>query len=138
MSGERRAYVLVCDDILFALSGKAYLQGVYTNDITILGDELTLPQLAFYFTVETAKEKPFSNITLKVIPPGMPAAQVEIPVQSFPQAVNPERPKMILRAPVLLQQIVLRPGKIQTFVVTETEELDAGGIWVMSLPRSTP
>jgi hypothetical protein len=111
------------------------LQGVYTGDITIPGDGLSLPQLVFYFTVETAKKDPLKSVTLKVIPPGMPAAQFEIPIQSLPQIHNPDRPKMMLRAPLLIQQILLRPGKIETTVITEAGELDAGGIWVTSVPK---
>jgi hypothetical protein len=131
----RTASVLVCDEILFALNGKVFLQGVYASDITIPGDELTLGQLVFYFTVETPKKNPFKKVTLRVEPPNMPPAQFEIPIETIPQVSNPTRPKMMLRAPVLLQQIVLRPGKIETKVITESEELDAGGIWITSVPK---
>ncbi|MCP3475641.1 hypothetical protein NLM33_35805 [Bradyrhizobium sp. CCGUVB1N3] len=138
---ERRAYVVVCDDVLFGLTGKAFLQGVYTSDITLpSNDELIIPQLVFYFSAETPKKNPFKKMALRVTPPSMPPAVVEIPIETMPQANNPHRPKMLVRAPVLLQQVRLRPGKIETTVVTESEELDAGGIWITStanlaLPR---
>jgi hypothetical protein len=132
---SRTASVLVCDEILFALNGKAFLQGVYTGDITIPGSELALPQLVFYFSAETSKEQPFKKLTLKVVLPEMPPALFEIEIESTPQAINPDRPKMRLRAPLLIQQVILRPGKIETSVITEAEELDAGGIWIMSVPK---
>ena len=136
MKIPRTASVIVCDDILFGLTGKAYLHGVYTSDITIPGDELNLNQLVFYFTAETAKEKPFKKITLRVVPPGMPPAQFQMPsIEAIPQIANHARPKMIVRAPLLMQQLVLRPGKIETTVITESEELDAGGIWITSVPK---
>jgi hypothetical protein len=135
MNTERRASVIVCDDILFGLTGKVFLQGVYTSDITIPGSELSLPQLAFYFTAETPKGNPFKKMALRVVPPGMPPAHVEIPIETAQQTINPDRPKTIIRAPFLMQQILLKPGKVETSVITESEELDAGGIWIMSVPK---
>lgn len=131
----RTASVLVCDEILFAMTGKVFLQGVYTTDITIPGDELNVPQLVFYFSAETPKENPFKKLILKVLPPEGQPSQLEIPLATIPPALNLSRPKMILRAPLLLQQLVLRPGKIETKVITESEELDAGGIWITSVSK---
>jgi len=65
----------------------------------------------------------------------MPPSELEIPIATIPQVVNPDRPKIILRAPLLVQQPQLRPGKTQTIVVTESDELDAGGIWITSVPK---
>jgi hypothetical protein len=33
---------------------------------------------------------------------------------------------------------MLRPGKIETTVITESEELDAGGIWVTPVAPTLP
>jgi hypothetical protein len=129
---ERRASVIVCDDILFGMTGKVFLQGVYTTDIIISGTELTLPQLVFYFSIESSKENLFKKLILKIAPPTLPPLHQEIPIQNIQQLTNPDRPKMIVRAPMMFQQIVLRPGKIETLVITESEELDAGGIWITS------
>ncbi|PPQ17933.1 hypothetical protein CV770_18370 [Bradyrhizobium sp. AC87j1] len=129
---SRTASVIVCDDALFGLTGKAFLNGVYTTDIMIPGELLMVQQLVFYFTVETPKAKPFKSVTLRVSPPGSVPSQVEVPLASLQAAQNPNRPSMILRGPLLIQQLVLRPGKIEAKVITETEELDAGGIWVVS------
>jgi hypothetical protein len=136
MTTERRAYVLACDEVLFSITGKAYLNGVYTGDITIPGDELILGQLVFFFTAETRKENPFRKVILKTFLPDGTSSELEIPISTLPQPLNPNRPKMMLRAPLLVQQVVLRPGKIETKVITESEELDAGGIWVTSVAKS--
>jgi hypothetical protein len=120
--------------MLFGLTGKMYLNGVYATDITIPGDELSINQLVFYFTAETPKERPFRSITLKVTLPGNDPTLLPVPILS-PAVVNPDRPKMVLRAPLLAQQLILRPGKIETIVVTEKEELDAGGFWITSVPK---
>ena len=77
----RTASMIVCDDILFGLTGKAFLQGVYTGDITIHGNALAVPQLIFYFTVETSKEKPFKKMTLKVVPFGTAATEFNVPIE---------------------------------------------------------
>ncbi|OAF11769.1 hypothetical protein AYJ54_07875 [Bradyrhizobium centrolobii] len=137
MSIERRASVVVCDDVLVAMNGKVFLNGVYTSDIAVPAEGLTVGQLVFYFTAETPKDNPFQKITLKVTPPGAVPAVLDIPLENLPPLSNPERPKMFVRAPILLQQIQLRPGKIETTVLTEAgEELDAGGVWVSVLqPR---
>jgi len=128
----RTASVIVCDEILFSLTGKGFLQGVYTSDITIPSTELIVAQLVFFFSVETAKENPFKKIILKVTPPKTPATELEVPLATIPQIFNPNRPKMIVRVPMIIQQVVLRPGKIETKVITEGDELDAGGIWITS------
>jgi hypothetical protein len=133
MTTERRAFVIVCDEFLFSITNKTYLNGIYATDITIPGDELMLNQLVFYFTVETPKEKPLSTIILRAVPPGGKIAELEINVQAIPQILNPGRQKIILRAPLLVQQILVRPGKIQTTVIADGEELDAGGIWITSV-----
>jgi hypothetical protein len=132
---ERRASVIVCDDILFSITGKVFLQGVYQTDITIPGDELTIGQFIFYFTVETPKENPFKKITLSVLLPGGTPNQFEVPLASIAPTLNPNRPKMVLRSPFLIQQPILRPGKIETKVITESGEIDAGGAWMVSVPQ---
>jgi hypothetical protein len=135
MTIERRAFVIVCDELLFSVTNKTYLNGIYATDIAIPGDELMLNQLVFYFTVETSKEKPLSTIILRVTPPGGKSTEQEINVEAIPSILNPSRPKMILRAPLLVQQILIRPGKIETIVIADGDELDAGGIWVTSVSK---
>ncbi len=135
MKIQRTASVIVCDEILFSLTGKSFLNGVYTGDITIPGDQLAVNQLVFYFTIETPKSKPFEKVILKVVPPYVPPAEFIVPFDTVQQFINKERPKIILRAPLLMQQLVLRPGKIETTVITESEELDAGGVWIANFPK---
>lgn len=133
---ERRATVIVCDEILYSVTGKVFLQGVYQSDIAIPGSELAIGQLLFYFIVETPRERPFQKVALKIILPQMPPTTIETQLTFLP--VPPDRKTMVLRAPFLLQQPILRPGKVETLVVTEGEELDAGGIWINSLQPPMP
>jgi hypothetical protein len=133
---KRVASVLVCDDVLFGITGKAYLNGVYTGDITIPGDELTINQLVFYFTVETPKQKPIHFATLRVTPPGTTPTELHVPLLPAQASVNPARPQIIIRAPLVVQQLVLKPGKIETVVIADGDELDAGGIWIITVPKT--
>jgi hypothetical protein len=134
---DRRASVVACDNILFDVTGKIYLHGLYPADITIPGDELIVNQLMFYFTLLTPKERPFKNVTLKVTPPQQKTVELQIPVAAVQHVKNPDRPMMILRAPLLVQQLVLMLGKIETKAFADDEELDAGGIWVTTVPKLT-
>jgi hypothetical protein len=96
---------------------------------------LVVQQLVFYFTAITPKNNPFKVMTLKVTPPVGEPVQLVYPAVGIPANTNPNRPVMIFRAPILVQQWTLRPGKIETTVTTEDEELDAGGIWVTSVAK---
>ena len=132
---SRTASVIVADDLLIGVVGKFYLHGIYPTDIAIPGDELSINQLVFYFSAETPKENPFKTIILKATFPGGDLRQFVLPILQ-PTIVNPDRPKMVVRAPLLAQQLILRPGKIETVVITETEELDAGGFWITSTTKT--
>ncbi|MGJ4996219.1 hypothetical protein ACQR0Z_17455 [Bradyrhizobium sp. HKCCYLS3077] len=111
------------------MTGKAYLNGVYLTDININSDELKLAQLVFFFSVSTKLEYPFKQLTLRVVLPGSSPADFEVPL-SPPPTVSSGRTTLIVKAPMLLQQPILRPGKIETKVITESEEIDAGGFWI--------
>jgi hypothetical protein len=77
------------------------------------------------------------QLTLKATPPDSQATELQIEVEAIPQVRNRDRPRMLLRAPLIVQHILLRPGKKETKVITEAEELDAGGIWVSSISSPT-
>jgi hypothetical protein len=131
----RTASVVVCDNILSDITAKIYLYGLYPVDISIPGNELLVNQLAFYFSIFTPNERPFKHVILRVTPPESATTEMNYPLAGVHDAVkNPNRPKMIFRAPLLLQQILLKVGKIETKVILDNdEELDAGGIWVSSV-----
>jgi hypothetical protein len=132
----RRAFVLVCDDALFSLSGKVTLAGVYPGDITISGDELTVAQLIFFFTIETPKEDVFSNIKLRVTLPSLAPVTMEIPMPALPTNIDARRTKYVLKLPFLIQQPQLKPGRIETVVILDDDEIDAGGIWITSVAQA--
>ena len=67
---ERRAFFLVCDDLLMALNGKITIVGAYSNDIIIASDPFTIGQLVFWFQIETPIAKPLQKLELQVSLPG--------------------------------------------------------------------
>ena len=128
-TGARRASILVADDILFSLGGKAYLQGVYLNDISIPADQVVAPQLVFMFLFETEIENRFSSITLEVTLPGNDAVKAPVPIA--PTAItHPDRTHISYRLPMLLQAPILRPGRIEARIIHEGGEIIGNAIWI--------
>jgi len=133
---DRSASVIVCDDFTWSLTGKANLIGVYVQDILIPSVELPINQMVFFFTVQTGADDPFQHLALKVNFPGDEPIIQPIPI-SVPESPRPvERTKLFFRLPILVQQRILRPGKIATSVIHERGELDAGGVWIIH-PQSS-
>jgi hypothetical protein len=129
---ERRASVFVCDELFFTLVGKVTISGMYTtNDIAIPGDELRAAQMVFVFLIETPVEDPLMSITLKVTFPG--SDPVIVPPQNMGFFTDPRRKVMVSKQPFLIQQPLLRPGRIETAVIHDKGEINAGDIWITSL-----
>jgi hypothetical protein len=58
---DREASFLICDDLLVSLSGKFFIQGVYTGDIVIPGEEQKVNQLIILLQLSTPIQKPFQK-----------------------------------------------------------------------------
>jgi hypothetical protein len=129
---DRKASVFACDDLHQSLNGKLTISGMYAQDIVIAGEEVMAPQLIFFFMIEGPLADPFKNITLKVVLPGEAAQEQPISVGPMPPSVDPRRNRMLMKIPYLISRPILRPGKIETIVIHEKGELDAGGVWVVS------
>ena len=135
---ERRASVLVCDEMMYSLTGKVTLAGIYIQDIVIPGPALQMNQLVFFFTVETPKEEPFRSLTYKVQLPGSPPVLQPTPIIVHNiGATDPRRKKITFRQPLLIQQPVLLPGRIEASVIHENGEIDAGGIWIITAEEAS-
>lgn len=139
MIEERSASIIVCDDFFYSIAGKVTLSGVYVQDIVIPASETTVNQLVFFFTIETPKERPFKSLTLKIQFPG--SEPILAPVVIMPRMVGPEDPlrkKITIKQPMLVQQVVLRPGRIRATALHDEGELDAGGIWIALQSSASP
>jgi hypothetical protein len=133
---DRRATVLVCDDVLVSLAGKLTARGIYTADLAVASDETLLTQLVFLFHLECDLDDPFKSIVLEVQFPGE-ATPRQLPVKfAIPHIEG--RKRWVLRYPFLLQLIKVRPGRISTKVIHDKGEIDTGGIWVIKSDFSLP
>jgi hypothetical protein len=136
MSGAKASF-LVCDDLLYSLTGKVNLVGIYAQDIVIPADELLMQQLIFFFVLEMPKDKVFKKISFRIELPQSDPLDFPIPVLVRKSSEVDERRKMLAwRHPVLVQQPILRLGRISASVVHEGRRLDAGGIWVTSIAEA--
>jgi hypothetical protein len=132
MMTERTASVFVCDEVLFSLTGKVQVIGMYTQDIVIPSEELPVNQLVFFFTVHTLRTDPFHSLKFRIDFPGSNPIEYEIPPFVAQATQDHRRKQIIYRQPVLTQQQILRPGRIVASVIHERGEIEAGGFWIMT------
>lgn len=140
---ERQATVLIADEIYFNLYGKAILQGIYNNDLTIPKDQTTVLQLVFYFAVETDTADPFHSLFVEATLPGAEPVRnlVFIPP---PQLIadqartHPERVRHYVRHALLVPTPMLRPGRIEAKAIHEKGEIPVITQWiVLASPEPT-
>lgn len=126
-----QATLQVCDDVLVSLSGKFNLVGLYTADIGIPIDPTLIPQLAFFFDVSGDLPDRPEKIDLQITFPGGESRQITVdaPLPAGPPLQG--RTKWHIRAPMLAQNIVLKPGRITARIKHRGEELEVHGAWVV-------
>jgi hypothetical protein len=133
---ERQASVLVSDEIYFNLYGKVILQGIYQTDLGIAADPSQIPQLVFFFSIETDPNDPFHSLAVEVTIPGGQAIRTSVGI--FPpeiaaaaMAASPGRARLIYRQPLLVPGPTLRPGKIDAKVIHEKGEIAVSAPWIV-------
>jgi hypothetical protein len=132
---SRKASVLVADEVLFSLTGKANLLGIYTTDIGVVAPSAA-NQLVFFFTIETGIDEPFRSLLLEVkLPESEP---VRLPVTLTATIPTAGKTTTIYRWPLLVQAPTLRPGPIEVKVIHERGEISVAAPWiVMTSPPIT-
>jgi hypothetical protein len=133
----RQASVLVADEVYFNLHGKAILHGIYNTDLVITSDQMTAPQLVFYFMIETDISEPFHSLSVQITLPGNDPIRhhVLVPPPQFVAAqaqMNPTRSRWYTRHPVLIPAPVLRAGQIEAKVIHESGEIIVGSPWIVN------
>jgi hypothetical protein len=126
----RQVTVLVCDELLISLTGKVTLLGNYTGDISIPTAPTTVPQLVFYFIIESDIDDVYRSLSLQVaLPDSLPIVQ---PVPVIPQTTTQQnRSRWTMRWPLLIPQPSLNPGRIEAKVIHENGEIIAGAPWIV-------
>ena len=134
---ERRAFFLVCDDLLMALNGKITIVGAYSNDIIIASDPFTIGQLVFWFQIETPIAKPLQTLELQVSLPGDETPRrLDVPQSILsPISAAAGRTKITYRWPFLLAPVQLRPGPIELKLIHEEGVMDVGVQWVVTVAQ---
>jgi hypothetical protein len=128
----RKAIMLVADEMYFNLNGKAILQGIYPGDLVMPTDPSTAPQLIFYFVIETDINDPFKSLIVEVtLPESQPVQQAVFVPQFRPIVFPPEKTRITCRQPLLIQNPILRAGRIEARIIHENGELQVGGPWIM-------
>jgi hypothetical protein len=140
---SRQATVLIADEIYYNLHGKAILQGIYNADLAIPGEQITAPQLIFFFIIEADLSNPFQSLVVEItLPGGEPIRQsVFVPPPQFVTAqahTQPGRTRWHLRHPVLIPTPVLRPGRIEVKIIHESGEIEVGAPWIVGPPNAVP
>lgn len=129
----RQASLLVADEILFNLHGKAVLQGIYTGDLVIAANPSPLAQLIFFFLAETDAANPFKSLSAQVTFPESEPVTSQIPIQ-WPITFPTERTKIFVRFPMLISGPVLRPGRILAKLIHESGEIAVSGPRIIPAP----
>ena len=135
---DRQASVLIADDMVMSLLGKINLSGIYTSDIVIPIDPFGVPQLVFLFSLETDVSDPFQHIQLQVIFPTQQPVEMSVSPPAIPPSSLPEqRTRLLMRQPFLIQQPLLRPGRIQAKVLHDKGEIDIASLPWISLSNQS-
>jgi hypothetical protein len=132
----RQASVLISDDFYVSLVGKFIIHGVYTSDIVIPTEQIIVPQLVFLFQVEADLNDMFQRLRVEVTLPEQTPRTLDVPIAPPPPL--PDRKRWLLRIPFLVQQAVLRPGRIEAKVIHETGEIVATTPWISVISQAPP
>jgi len=134
----RQASLLVADEILFNLQGKAVLQGVYTGDLVITANPTPLAQLVFFFLAETDISDPFRSLSAQVTLPESAPVTTQVPIQWPAPFLPSERTKIFVKWPMLISGPSLRPGRINAKLIHENGEIAVGAPWIIQTPAPSP
>jgi hypothetical protein len=129
------ASVIVAEDLLTSLSGKANINNVFTNDILIPGELLT--QLVFIFKVEGEQSDLPRNFRYEVQLPGEAIQILERPVPEG-WRVPEEREKWVVFQPFLVGPLMLRPGKIEVRIIMGEKTIHLAAPWINLFPTASP
>lgn len=126
------ANLLICDDLMFSLSGKMTAIGIYTGDIGIPTSEHRTGQLIFMFMLQgDLTEQPTEPMVLEVTFPGEQPHSMTLPPPVFGQNFEGSgRTKWFQRTPFMIQNVILRPGQIKTRIRYGKLELNPGSPWI--------
>ena len=94
-------------------------------------DPTTIPQLVILFNVEGDLSERPDKITVQVSFPGGDTREIDVAANFASGPTLPERVRWTIRAPVLFQNIVLKPGRVEAKIKYKDDELAVAGAWIL-------
>jgi hypothetical protein len=134
----RQAMGIVADDLLYSLSGKMVLSGMYSGHITIPADLTPIGQLAILFLVEGDRDDPLRSVAAEVTLPGSTPIRQEYPMPpagDFTGTVAAT--KWFAKLPFLLAAPMLRPGRIDAKIIHDSGEISVSLPWIITTATLT-
>jgi hypothetical protein len=127
---NRFAHAIYCDDVRLEAGNKQSLMGVYHSKMLVQGFPYVAPKLCVAVWAITPPEKPFKALTLRLLFGDNVLVEHSLPIEyaADPKAEDPMR---IMTAFAVLQIAPFKadaPNTLRLRVVTEEEELKAGGL----------
>jgi hypothetical protein len=112
----RQANLITADEVMFSVSGKLNVLGIYATDINIPTDPMVATQLVFLFLIETDTDDPYQKLELRVELPGGDSRQTPLNISGF-RGGQADKVRWSLKYPFLFQNPILRPGPIVATVI---------------------
>lgn len=148
----RAAHAIFCDDLRHEDSGKLLIIGMYGDEMGVPAFPLQLPVLTILVSASTPADEPFKSLEVKVYfgeeqiasrvaPPETIAQLSAASAESVTQlmAPSPRGGHVANRWRVNVQLapfLVSGPGVLRVRVITEAEEIPAGGLGIRQLEVS--
>jgi hypothetical protein len=128
---ERHAFVVVCDDLRVEINQKLIFIGVYPNHIAIPLDPFPIRQLVFYFVAESDIDDVMVPSAFEVILPGQERIRIAVPPVVAPTPPHDTFTRWAVKFPMLIQNPILKPGKILAKVLHNKGEITATCPWIV-------
>ena len=146
----RAAHAIFCDDLRHEDSGKLLIIGMYGDEMGVPAFPLQLPMFTILVSVSTPADEPFRSLEVKVYLGEEQIASREAPSEAIeqlsaaigkvsgsgPMTASPPGGYVTSRWRVNVQLapfVVSGPGVLRVRVVTESEEISAGGLNIRQL-----
>ena len=129
-----QATILVCDDARLEISGKAFLVGIYLDDIAIPFISFQVQKLCFFLILEGDLNKVPQQAKLEITLPGLSPYQWDLPLSTPANPVTPGRTRFVYRHPFPVYNIPLSPGRIAGRILFPGGEAKIAGPWISIVP----
>lgn len=142
---SRFAHAIYSDDIRHEVGNKRSIVGIYSGTLFVPAFPALLPKLCISVSVVTPSSKPFKSMKVRILVDDSVFAEYPVDEQQFIQqqadsvvSEDPDRPRVneihlaLQISPFPIEKAIL----LRTRIVTEEEELKAGGLSIELTPST--